>query len=141
MKTLFRYALGILVVATVNIACTKNNSTGPGPVTPVITTGDWVVSLFSEPGENKTSNFSGYSFTFQSGGKLIAIIGGVSKEGTWSENASSHKLIIDLGPKDNSNKPLGELTDDWVVTAKSDTHISLKDDNTAKNEVLEFSKK
>lgn len=132
--------LSLWAVILLLSSCTKSAS-DPGPVTPIVTQGDWVVSLFTEPGENKTSEFSGYRFTFQSDGKLIVSKNGaIEKEGSWSENTSSHKLIIELGPKDNSNKPLGELTDDWIVSSRSDNRISLKDDNNSSNEVLEFSK-
>jgi hypothetical protein len=62
----------------------------------------------------------------------------VIKEGTWS--VSNNRFTIDLGAKSAANKPLGELTDDWVIVVKNDTKISLKDDNAAKNEVPEFSK-
>ncbi len=134
-----------LVVAflVLNTACTKDSSTGiVNNVTPIVTTGDWQVSLFSERGTNETSDFSGYSFTFQPDGKLIVVkASAIVKQGTWSEDNSSGKLIIDLGIKDNTNKPLGKLTDDWILTAKSDTKISLTDDNAARNELLEFSKK
>lgn len=131
---------GVLAVLLLLTSCTKSTS-DPGPVTPIVTQGNWVVSLFTEPGENKTGEFSGYQFIFQSDGKLIVTKNGATqKEGSWSENTSSHKLIIELGPKDNSNKPLGELTDDWVVSSRSETKISLRDDNSSSNEVLEFSK-
>lgn len=132
--------LSMFALAGLFVSCTKSTS-DPGPVTPIVTQGDWVVSLFTEPGENKTGEFSGYSFTFQTDGKLIVRKNGTTqKEGSWSENTSSHKLIIELGPKDNSNKPLGELTDDWMVSSRSDSKISLRDDNSTSNEILEFSK-
>ena len=140
MKTLVLNVCAIAFVTLLLTGCNKNDTAIVGPITPIIIQGDWVVSSFTEPGENKTSDFNGYSFTFQPDGKLLAISGGVTKEGTWSENKSSGKLIINLGPKDNTNKPLGELTDDWRITAKSDTNISLTDDNATKNEVLVFSK-
>lgn len=133
----------IVTFLILNTACTKNNTTGiVNNVTPIVTLGEWQVSLFSERGTNQTSDFSGYSFTFQPDGKLIVLKAtAIVKQGTWSENNSSGKLIIDLGIKDNTNKPLGKLTDDWILTAKSDTKISLTDDNTTRNELLEFSKK
>ena len=62
------------------------------------------------------------------------------KEGNWSESTSSQRLVIDLGAKTDANKPLGELTDDWVITSKTATKINLTDDNAASNELLEFTK-
>lgn len=123
-------------------ACTKNDSNAiVNNVTPIVTVGGWSVSLFSERGVAETADFAGYTFTFQNDGKLIVNKGGATvKEGSWSEDNASGKLIINLGPKDNTNKPLGQLTDDWILTGKSDTKIGMTDDNTSRNELLEFSK-
>ncbi len=132
-------ALALLLFGS---SCTKNDSNAiVNNVTPIVTVGGWTVSLFSERGVAQTADFSGYTFTFQNDGKLIVNKGGVAvKEGSWSEDNSSGKLIIDLGPKDNTNKPLGQLTDDWILTGKSDTKIGMTDDNASRNELLEFSK-
>lgn len=142
MKNRINTVILLAFTMAVSAACTKSDNSGTiNNVSPIITTGTWRVSLFSERGTDETSDFSGYTFTFQSDGKLLVQKGGSTvKQGTWSENNSSGKLIIDLGLKDNTNKPLGELTDDWILTAKSDTKISLTDDNASRNELLEFSK-
>ncbi len=142
MKHTINLLSTILVVLLLNSSCSKSgDSSLVNNVTPIVTNGTWQVSLFSERGVNETSDFSGYSFTFQSDGKLIVQKGGATvKQGSWTEDNSSGKLIINLGVKDNTNKPLGQLTDDWLLTSRSDTKISLTDDNTARNEILEFTK-
>ena len=75
-----------------------------------------------------------------SNGKVLAAKNGVIKEGNWSESPSSQRLVIDLGIKSDANKPLGELSDDWVITSKTETKINLTDDNASSNELLEFTK-
>lgn len=102
------------------------------------TSGTWRVTLFSERGVDETTDFAGYSFTFSSNGTVTAVNGANSKSGTWS--SSSSKFNIDLGPKTDSNKPLGELTDDWQIISVSETEIRLTDDNASRNELLTFSK-
>lgn len=119
--------------------CTKKDS-AVSSVTEAVTTGTWRVTHFSERTNNETSDFAGYTFTFQENGKVLASKNGVIKEGNWSESKSSQKLVIDLGVKTDANKPLGELSDDWVIVSKSDTKINLSDDNTSSNELLEFTK-
>ncbi|MES1221617.1 MAG: hypothetical protein ABUT20_39320, partial [Bacteroidota bacterium] len=57
--------------------------------------------------------------------------------GSWS---SGSKFNIDLGVKSDSNKPLGELTDDWHIISISSTEIKLGDDNPTSGELLTFSK-
>jgi hypothetical protein len=140
MKLLIRNIAGFICLTGVLFACTKpqdntnvNNNTNTNTIA-----GTWKVSLFTEPTENKTNDFAGYTFNFNTGGKLMVSKSGVTKEGTWS--VSNNRFTIDLGAKSSTNKPLGELTDDWVIVIKNDTKISLKDDNVTKNEVLEFSK-
>lgn len=119
--------------------CTKKDS-DVDSVAEAVTNGTWRVTHFSERANNETDDFAGYTFTFQSNGKVLASKNGVIKEGNWSESTSSKRLFIDLGVKNDANKPLGELTDDWVITSKTETKISLTDDNVSSNELLEFTK-
>jgi hypothetical protein len=135
MKKMFVF-LGLCSI--VFSGCTKEDS--PASVFDAITNGTWKVSHFSERTNNETDDFSGYVFTFQTNGKVLAAKNGVIKEGNWSESRSSQKLVIDLGVKSDANKPLGELSDDWVITSKTATKINLTDDNSSSNELLEFTK-
>ena len=130
LKT-FALVIGLLILAA---SCTR--SLGSNDATTVATSGTWKVTLFTDSGNNETTDFSGYNFTFNSGGVITATIGGVSKNGVWS--SGSGKFNIDLGVKDNTNKPLGELTDDWKIISTSDSEIKLKDDSKA--EFLTFTK-
>jgi hypothetical protein len=106
----------------------------------VVTSGEWRVTLFTDSGNDETSDFSGYRFIFNTGGTITAVNNAVSKTGTWSTGSSSNKFTIDLGAKTDTNKPLGELTDDWQIVSVSETVIQLKDDNAASNEKLTFTK-
>ncbi|MCK7554508.1 hypothetical protein MKQ70_05610 [Chitinophaga sedimenti] len=133
--------LGMLLLlsgATLFAACSRNddnNAVNPGPVA---ASGTWRVTLFSERGGDETSDFSGYTFTFADGGTATAAKGGTSKTGSWS--SSSKKFNIDFGVKSDANKPLGELTDDWLVISASSTEIKLRDDNSSSAEYLTFTK-
>jgi hypothetical protein len=106
----------------------------------VVTSGTWKVTLFTDSGNDETSDFAGYTFTFSDAGTLTALKNGVTKTGTWSVNNSSNKFNIDLGPKVDTNKPLGELTDDWKIISNTETVIRLTDDNASSNEFLTFTK-
>ena len=111
-----------------------NNNSGGSNIDP---TGEWHVTLFTDSGQDETSDFDGYLFTFGSSNVLTAKRGAVSTTGTWSKGSDFN---IDLGPKSDTNKPLGELTDDWVIISVSSTEIKLKDDNTSSGEFLTFTK-
>jgi len=136
MKTMF-LVVGICI--GVFAACTKKD-TSVVSVAAAVTNGTWRVTHFSEKTNNETSEFSGYTFTFQNNGKVLASKNGIIKEGNWSESKSSQKLFIDLGVKTIANKPLGGLSDQWVIVSKTDTKINLGDDNPLSNELLEFTK-
>lgn len=127
-------AIAIFLLAS----CTStNNSSDAGQVA---TSGSWRITLFTDSGNDETSDFSGYSFTFSTSGSVTAVKNGVSQTGSWSVNTSSNKFNIDLGPKVDTNKPLGELTDDWKIISVSETVIQLEDDNAASNERVTFTK-
>lgn len=125
-------------------SCTKSDDDpapgSNGSQTQMVATGSWHVSLFTDSGDDETTGFSGYSFRFNPNGSVTATSGSNSKNGTWSLNEGSKKFIIDLGSKDDSNKTLGELTDDWHIISISSVEIKLSDDNTASDEFLTFSR-
>ena len=137
MKKLITGSLLPLLVLLV--ACDQSNSVSSN-TSQIVSSGSWRVTLFTDSGNDETADFSGYSFTFSSTGAITAVKNGATKNGTWSVSNSSGKFNIDLGPKDATNKPLGELTDDWKILSSTTTEIRLGDDNTASNEFVTFTK-
>jgi hypothetical protein len=127
----FLYLIAILFCFA---SCSSDNDNAP------IENGTWRVTLFTDSGNDETGDFAGYSFQFKTDGKLMATKAGAVKEGTWSRSASSNKFLIDLGPKDNTNKPLGELTDDWKIISIGDNQVRLTDDNASSQEFLTFTR-
>jgi hypothetical protein len=140
MKTiLFPFLMALLMFASQS--CSRNSDdTNTSIETAAVTSGSWRVSLFTDSGNNETSDFTGYTFQFTSGGTMTAARNGVVKNGTWSINSSSNKYNINLGAKEDNNRPLGELTDDWKIISLSATEIRLSDDNASSNEFLTFTK-
>ena len=132
--------ISILIKAMmIPIACTSNSNTTTN-TSQEVSSGTWRITLFTDSGNDETAEFSGYTFTFSTSGVLTAVKNGVTKTGTWSVNTSSNKFNIDLGIKDNTNKPLGDLTNDWLIISSGTTEIKLKDDNAASNEFLTLTK-
>jgi len=136
MKTSALFLL-LSVITLIGSSCQKDDVTS-GDIQANATSGNWRVSLFKDSGNDETGDFNGYSFTFNSNGTVTATKGATTKTGSWW--TSSNKFNIDLGPKDNTNKPLGELTDDWKILSSSSSEIRLADDNTSASEFLTFSK-
>ena len=138
MKKLNRliYPLIILMIVTFD-SCKKDDNTSSTPgVVQIVTNGTWRITNFVESTENKTADFAGYTFSFNSNGQLIALLSGVNTTGSWGWDDSNTKFHISIG----SIKPLSDLTGDWLILEKSETLISLKNDNSAKNEQVAFAR-
>lgn len=124
-------------------ACSKQEESRQGNVmVNILPQGKWIITKFSEKGHDETNHFNGYIFKFNQNGRLMVSIPGsiapTDIEGSWVE-LESNKFVINLGQKDQTNKPLGGLSDDWIIVAKSAKRFSLKDDTGTRNEVVEFS--
>ncbi|MBL7751931.1 MAG: hypothetical protein JNN29_11135 [Chitinophagaceae bacterium] len=136
MKTTHSWLTG-LFLSILLVSCTSrlddSNNTSQ-----VATSGSWRVTLFTDSGNDETTDFAGYTFTFNDNGTINAVKNGITQSGTWS--VTSAKFNIDLGPKIDANKPLGELTDDWKILSTTNTEIRLGDDNASSNEFLTFTK-
>ena len=137
MKKISLLLITSLLITAVSCSKTAGDN---NPVPGIVTSGTWHVSLFVNSGTDETSSFSGYGFEFSASGTLTATKGSVTKTGTWSTGNSSNKLVIDLGPKDASNLPYGEISKNWKLISSSSTEIKLGDDNTSSNEYLTFTK-
>jgi hypothetical protein len=129
-KIILKTVVFMLLTILFFTGCTNNPSTNPS------IGGTWKVSYYFDNGKDETSDFNGYLFEFQSDGVLVAKFSGQTVRGTWSENTSSNKFIINI----SGNDRLDDTTDDWLIISKTATSIQLKDDNTSKNEQLHFSK-
>jgi predicted small secreted protein len=131
------YTLSFLLVAFASCNTQKGDISNTSQY---VSSGNWKVSLFTDSGNNETSNYTGYTFTFSDNGTISAVSTGNSRTGTWSVSSSSNKFIIDLGAKNDPSNLLGELSNDWKILSSSATEIRLGDDNTTSNEFLTFSK-
>ncbi len=138
MKTLSVISALVLLLSFTSCQRSNDNSNNTAVQNQqTAASGTWRVSSFTEPGDDKTADFSGYSFSFNNG-TITAVNAGITKNGTLS--ITSTRFIIDMGPKNSSNKPLGELTDDWRIISISGTEIKLTDDNTTSQEFVTFTK-
>lgn len=105
-------------------ACTSiNKYTTTVSATPHITNGSWKVKLFIESQNDKTTELSGYTLTFEPSGKIIAVKGKEQITGNWAEDDISKKLTISLKTKDAA---LGKLSDNWTVSNISNTGLSFQ---------------
>lgn len=107
------------------------------------TSGSWLVARFQEDQVDQTSNFSGYSFTFNTDGVLNADKEDLQITGSWSitsDSSSNEDESDDDSSSDDddssddvdfniffsSSSNLEELSEDWDIVSYTDTRIELK---------------
>jgi heat shock protein HslJ len=76
----------------------SSSSQDPTPVVNTATQGTWRVTSYIDSGTDETNHFSGYNFTFATGGVLSAANGTNTYTGTWSVTT------------DNSNDDINKIT-------------------------------
>lgn len=124
------------------VSCVKNddNSSG-GNNNQVPAAGSWKVSFFFDK-QDKTGNYSSYTFEFQSNGSMSASNGSQTWQGTWLTgfDDSKNKFLIDF----NGSVPstLSELEEDWLIISMDDNnmHFEHTSGGNGDTDVLKFKK-
>lgn len=147
MKNLFKISSIALLLIVSLVGCSKdeNNDTPPDNGTSadrVISTaeaGTWRITLFSEDGNDETSNFSGYIFSFNTDGTVVATKGTTTVSGTWSvmDDSSNSSSDDDGNSTDDDdfiilfNVPqssdFDDLNDDWDIISVTANKMELID--------------
>ncbi|MGV7107860.1 hypothetical protein [Flavobacterium sp. U410] len=133
--------LALLFVLNVASMCSNDddnstNTQDPTPIVNTMTNGTWRITFYEDDGENKTSYFSGYNFTFGTSNVLTATNGTNTYTGVWSvtnsddnsndDNPSSSDLDFNIlfNSPDLFND---ELSDDWNIITYTSTKVELVD--------------
>lgn len=132
-NNIVQISLLILVFTTSLFSCKKDDGNN-SPIDLIITSGTWKVSYFHENSEDKTGNYSDYTFTFGNDGSVTAVNSGGSTTGTWTSDDSENEIHISLG----NTEPLKDLSKGWLIISQSSTEIVLKDDDITHLEELHF---
>lgn len=102
-------------------------------------TGNWFVNLLEDNGNNHTSNFDGYEFTFLGNGSAVAVSSNNTINGFWTAEMDNGSLDFILNFETATNGNFSELNDDWDVLETSQTIIRLSDSNSSGgNDLLTF---
>lgn len=98
--------------------------------------GTWRITNFNDSGQNETSDFNGYEFTFNADGSLVATNGSNSLTGTWSvtndsnssdDSNSDNDIDFNIFFSVPDTNDFEDLNDDWDVVSTSATRIDLID--------------
>jgi hypothetical protein len=128
----------LLCIFMLNVAsmCSSddNNSTSNVSQTEVsntVSSGTWRVTLYNDSGTIKTSNFTGYNFTFATSNILTASNGTNTYSGAWSitDSNSNDDTINDLNFNIAFSTPANfvDLTDDWHIQSRTATKVEFID--------------
>lgn len=145
MKNQFKTILLLLAVSLTLFSCgnddnsDSNNQNSAAQTAAIARTGNWRITSFIDSGNDETSNFNGYVFTFNQDGSLVAVNGNTTVTGTWSviDDSSNSSNDDDGNSSDDDDfiiffpVPPGndfeDLNDDWDFVSVSATVISLID--------------
>ena len=102
----------------------------------IATSGTWRVTNYNDDGQDETSDYNGYTFTFETTGVLTATKDATTITGTWSITEDSSSSSDDDDDDDidfniffpvSDDHPLDDLSDDWDIVSFDATTINLID--------------
>lgn len=141
MKTLKTFLTASVLTLLVFTSCTENdenlidNTAQIQEIVDAFISGSWRITNFNDSGQDETSDFAGYDFTFSANGSVVATNGNETVNGTWSvtdsSNSSSSSSDDDIDFNLFFSVPathnFDDLNDDWDVETVSATSVSLID--------------
>ncbi|WP_323789161.1 hypothetical protein [Psychroserpens sp.] len=145
MKKVFNLGLLLMLSFSLMSSMCTNDDDGGNPnnntlqIAEIVSTaqsGAWRITNFNDSGQNETSDFNDYDFSFNSDGSLVVTNGSNTVTGSWSvtddsnsNDDSSSDDDIDFNiffPVPESND-FEDLNDDWDIVSTSSTKIELID--------------
>mgnify|MGYP006978330164 FL=1 len=115
---------------------TNNNSQQIAEIESTAQSGAWRITNFNDSGQNETSDFNGYEFTFNTIGSLVATNGSNTITGTWSvtddsnsndDSSSNDDIDFNIFFPVPESSDFEDLNDDWDIVSTSSTKIELID--------------
>lgn len=114
----------------------NNNSQQIAEIESTAQSGTWRITNFNDSGQNETSDFNGYDFTFNIDGSLVATNGSNTLTGTWSvtddsnssdDSSSDDDIDFNIFFPVSDDNDFEDLNDDWDVVTITSTRIELID--------------
>jgi len=151
MKKRFLYKVVLALSLSLIVSCSTNEDDSPNNAVQIeqlentAETGTWRVTNLVDSGEDETSDFNGYDFTFSSNGTVTATNDTTTYNGTWSitnddDDDDDSDVEFNLFFPVPDTDDFEDLNDDWDIVNYSDTVINLidVDDNGVDTDVLTF---
>lgn len=104
----------------------------------LLISGPWQVDSFIDDGSNRTSELTGYAFTFNSDKSVEAVKTTTTIPGIWETNGDSGELELLLSM--SGNDPFDDISEDWMVKDFTSTTIRLEKGDADDIKILVFKK-
>ena len=143
MKKKIENVLIVMACLVVVLSCSNGDDSSTetmstaNQVENIASSGAWRITYFYDTDHEETGNFSGYSFTFNMDGTLVAVNGSTTVTGTWSVTDNSGSSSDDDGNSSSNDNDFNiffaspddfqDLTDDWDIISISNDQIELID--------------
>jgi hypothetical protein len=141
MRKLFTppFAL-ILIIISISIAhCAKTvEDIKKDFVIEVMTSGRWVVEVFSENSVDLSAEFGPYEFQFYENGTVQGIRGAAVTNGTWVGDAGALTIYSNFP---SGNDTIIRLNDTWKITRNTLNLVEARPVNTGRNAYLKLVKR
>lgn len=119
--------VGLLLLS----ACKKDDVKAIEAIESEMTSGSWRITRYVDSGNDETSDYAGYNFTFSSSGALSATNGTTTYSGTWSVTDSNSnddsEDDVDFNIYLSATGNFEDLNDDWDISSHSSNSLSLID--------------
>ena len=122
----------------------NNNNITPQELTNTVKNGTWRITSFQEDGVDKTSDFTGYNFTFNDDNTVTATNGSNSYNGIWlvtpddDDDDSNSNSNPDFDLTFATPASFTSLTEDWDPIERTGNKIRLQDDSDDGTDYLTF---
>ena len=141
-KFCIRYGLLLLLGLSVSgMQCKKvKEDLGKKFIISAMTSGLWIVQVFTDDNVDITADFGGYEFQFREDGKVFAIKTGTAEQvsGTWEGNVDDLTIFSNFP---GAGEPLLRLNDTWKITNNTTKLVEARPFNAARNAYLKLVKK
>lgn len=132
IKTYYANLIGSIFLIFLMISCSDTNenfNSIKDEIEGDMKSGTWKITKFIDSGKNETSDYNGYTFSFDSNDILIANKDSMIFTGSWnisSSNSNDDDLDdLDFNISFSSPDVLEEITEDWSIITNSSKKIEL----------------
>jgi hypothetical protein len=140
-KSLLTLFLGFILLTFASCEKVKQQvqeTVGEDLIVTIMTTGRWVVDVFTVAGVDVKQEFSGYEFQFLKDGSVEAIKSTTTVKGTWKSDKTAMTILASFPP---GNSSLLRLNYTWFITKTGTTFVEARSEQNGAVSTMRLIKK